>query len=105
MSFGIRMRISARNTSRIHQNRQLEKNYLIGVSDMSRPKWEDAPEWANWLAQDQPANAATPTYWVWFEQKPTKMSNGWIDKSNGRWLETRIQALNADWKSTLEQRP
>jgi len=28
------------------------------------PSWKDAPEWANWLAQDEDGS------WWWFEVKP-----------------------------------
>lgn len=72
---------------------------------MSKPDWKDAPHWANWLAQDEPG-VNRDHYWVWFECQPSKMSNGWIDRSNnGKWLQTECVALVSDWKKTLEARP
>lgn len=32
--------------------------------DTTKPSWEDAPEWANWLALDCDGN------WWWFENEP-----------------------------------
>ena len=73
---------------------------------MSKPDWKDAPEWAQWLAQDEIGPDDISHYWVWFERKPEKMSNGWIDRNlGGRWLETRDLATHEDWKNTLDKRP
>lgn len=36
---------------------------------MSRPDWKDAPEWANWVAQDGDGE------WWWFQNKPTLYHN------------------------------
>jgi hypothetical protein len=72
---------------------------------MSKPEWKDAPEWAQWLAQDEPGSYMDH-YWVWFECKPDKMSNGWIDNSNtGKWLQTIHVATDDKWRETLEARP
>ncbi|MNN73561.1 hypothetical protein D3C81_1896880 [compost metagenome] len=72
---------------------------------MAKPDWNDAPEWANWLGQDE-VGTHQDHFWVWFENKPKTMSNGWIDHSaEGRWLETRDVATTQDWRNTLEQRP
>ena len=72
---------------------------------MAKPEWKDAPYWAQWLAQDE-VGKHQDHYWVWFENKPDTMSNGWIDRSaNGRWLETRDVATTQEWRKTLEQRP
>jgi hypothetical protein len=71
----------------------------------NKPDWNDAPEWAMWLAQDEPGTWMDH-FWVFFESKPEKMSNGWIDHSaNGRWLQTKVVAKNQDWRNTLEARP
>lgn len=72
---------------------------------MSKPSWNDAPEWAMWLAQDE-VGTFRNHYWVWFESKPEKMSNGWIDHSpQGRWLQTDCVADDQEWRKTLERRP
>ncbi|MNC50371.1 hypothetical protein D3C75_996080 [compost metagenome] len=70
-----------------------------------KPEWKDAPEWAQWMAQDEPGDHRDH-YWVWFERKPSKMSNGWIDRTpDGRWLQTDVVAKQEQWKQTLEERP
>ena len=40
-----------------------------------KPSWEDAPEWANWLAQDHNG------HWYWYKKKPSfRASNGyWVN--------------------------
>jgi len=42
------------------------------------PSWKDAPDWANWLAQDSDGE------WFWFEDKPTPANFCWhtADGSN-----------------------
>ena len=58
------------------------------------PSWDDAPEWANWLAMDENGD------WYWYEYEPVPNGNSWIhfgrsfsaDPSNG-------------WQKTLQQRP
>ena len=73
---------------------------------MSKPDWKDAPYWAMFLAQDAVGPHDIDHYWVWFERKPEKMSNGWIDRSpDGRWLQTKNVATVQDWRKTLEPRP
>jgi len=72
---------------------------------MSKPDWNEAPEWAQWLGQDE-VGEHRDHYWVWFENEPSQMSNGWIDRSaDGRCLETRDVATQQEWRKTLEQRP
>lgn len=58
-----------------------------------KPEWKDAPEWANWLAQDGNGD------WVWFEYEP-QMGNGIWESRYGK------QALHIhSWRTTKEQRP
>jgi hypothetical protein len=72
---------------------------------MSKPYWEDAPSWAQWLAQDA-VGTHRDHYWVWFENKPETMSNGWIDHSpDGQWYQTTNVAGVHEWRKTLETRP
>jgi hypothetical protein len=73
---------------------------------MSKPEWSNAPEWAMWLGQDEVGPHGNDHYWVWFENKPSKMSNGWIDRTpDGRWLQTQDVATQQEWRKTLEKRP
>jgi hypothetical protein len=37
---------------------------------MSKPNWDDAPEWANWVA------LSSDGIWTWFENKPRKDREG-----------------------------
>jgi len=65
---------------------------------MSKPSWIDAPEWANYLAQDADGQ------WYWFEDKP-ELKRGlalWINRSG---VAKKAEVRNVDWRSTLEQRP
>jgi hypothetical protein len=75
----------------------------------TEPDWEDAPEWAEWLAQDR--NGA----WYWYEERPYKHEfvDEWVpqdraDQEGG--VYTRFDKVsngekNPDWASTLERRP
>jgi hypothetical protein len=61
------------------------------------PNWDDAPEWANWLAQDVTGQ------WIWFGERPTAgnvESWGWNTYQDKFF---KIQVKN--WKQTLQQRP
>jgi hypothetical protein len=63
---------------------------------MSKPTWDEAPEWANWLARDEDGT------WGWFENEPRiRFNDGWYSDS-GRYLTVE----NYDyWRDTLEPRP
>jgi hypothetical protein len=59
-----------------------------------KPDWKDAPDWANYLAQD--ANGG----WWWYDDSPKSSVKSWL---NG----TRHAAAMAvfNWRETLESRP
>jgi hypothetical protein len=68
---------------------------------LNQPNWDDAPEWANWVAQD--FNGA----WHWFKNKPLAGNHkGW---TNGYWgyKEQRNSPVleSIEWQQTLQQRP
>jgi hypothetical protein len=63
----------------------------IGITD-SRPNWDDAPYWANWLACDKYSG------WHWHKNKPFIDVSGW--ESDYKFLTS-----NENWKETLQQRP
>ena len=61
-----------------------------------KPSWNDAPEWARYLARDRDGS------WCWFEEMPR---TGYEE-----WLPRKGKALNInddiqDWRETLETRP
>ena len=65
----------------------------------NKPSWDDAPEWANWLAMDETGE------WVFFENKPMPVQrrNGksfWCTKNGGAVKTARCQY----WDKTLESR-
>ena len=62
---------------------------------MSKPKWEDAPPWARYLAMDECGR------WYWYECKPTHDSDEWKPIA-GRFEGAEIPI---NWMGTLEQRP
>ena len=64
-------------------------------SKQQKPDWLNAPEWANWLAQDSCGR------WHWFENKPTEKSNSFQTNSSLRICFGSIK----NWQQTLEQRP
>lgn len=63
-----------------------------------KPKWSEAPEWAQWLAQDESGD------WYWYEKKP--QANSLINEFR---LETGRSAHAGnpvkEWRKTLEKRP
>ena len=62
----------------------------------NKPSWKDAPEWAEWLAQDQGGE------WKWLAGLPGKYVDGWTAvKIKGC---CKGLALG-DWGDTLEKRP
>lgn len=59
-----------------------------------KPDWKDAPEWANYLAQDEDGD------WYWFEKEPYLKSGTWLTN------EGRIEDANGpEYQDSLEQRP
>lgn len=65
---------------------------------MRKPSWDDAPKWANWLAQDKDGS------WWWYEEQPEPSRLEGIFKVYGGGTKEAHQ-LNNDWISTKEQRP
>jgi len=62
---------------------------------MSKPDWKNAPEWANWLAQDNNGN------WYWYEYKP--ITDGLMTWRSTRGLYARCHHY-VGWRESLEQR-
>lgn len=62
----------------------------------NKPSWDDAPEWGEWLAQDEDGE------WKWLAGLPGKYVDGWTAvKIKGH---CKGLALG-DWRDTLEKRP
>lgn len=65
---------------------------------MTKPNWNDAPEWAQWLAQDYVGR------WMWHEEKPYTKEYIWYTPLRCYSANTDDE-INENWQSTLEQRP
>jgi hypothetical protein len=74
---------------------------ISGGPTSPKPSWDDAPDWAEWLAQDSDGR------WVWYGLKPGRMDiNG-----TGRWFSVRQDTKRADihgfhnpnWRDTDEE--
>jgi len=62
----------------------------------NKPSWNDAPEWSEWLAQDEDGE------WKWLAGLPVKYVDGWAA--------VKIKfcckgVVLGDWRDTLEKRP
>jgi len=64
------------------------------------PQWADAPQWAQWRAQDKSGT------WGWYEVSPQipANSNEW-DPLSELWAYAEEGDENPQWKSTLQKRP
>lgn len=68
------------------------------------PRWDTAPAWASWLAQDYDA------YWYWYEKepKPGLGREGWVVTDNSRCKAAKrptSRTANSAWRNTLQPRP
>lgn len=61
-----------------------------------KPDWNDAPEWAQWLAMDENGD------WYWFEHKPFSNDYQWL-RDKGFFRKASINTPK--WDETLEARP
>lgn len=59
-----------------------------------KPDWKDAPDWANWLAQDQCGA------WFWYAKKPRYEGSVW--GNGGQFTRASEDRVAED---TLEERP
>lgn len=72
----------------------------------NKPSWDDAPEWAEWLAMDEDGQ------WNWFEAKPTNndlQKTGlyiWDTPDKNKWEKaTEPTKSDEEWINTLEYKP
>jgi hypothetical protein len=65
-----------------------------------KPNWEDAPDWANYLAMDENGS------WYWFEKEPYAKN---LNYDYGMWVSKGKANLAFEsgfsWDETLEERP
>lgn len=64
-----------------------------------KPDWKDAPEWANWLAQDDDDK------WYWYAKKPGLDGLHWQVTAGSYAPSTEYAGGAPNWKNSLEQRP
>lgn len=64
----------------------------------SGPSWDDAPEWAQWLAQDCDGE------WFWYGGKPQCDDEIWFGGGNACDFAVTGEK-NPNWRNTLQQRP
>ena len=64
-----------------------------------KPSWDEAPEWANWLAMD--GNGL----WYWYEVEPDKSDIlGYFYAENGGKYVAAISPTS-EWTESLARRP
>ena len=61
-----------------------------------KPKWSEAPEWANFLAMDADGK------WWWFRNKPIVGDSQWVCQPNN--MVSRAGLTDNGWRDTCEQR-
>jgi len=67
----------------------------LGCKDTITPPFDNAPEWANFVAMDGDGE------WWWFERKPRRndVFDMWASPGG------RTEAVYTDWSASLRQRP
>ena len=63
------------------------------------PSWNDAPEWAQWLAK------SINGVWVWFEKRPRPFADKYWLFSGGKTKDYFMGKKTTNWRNTLQQRP
>lgn len=65
----------------------------------SGPSWSDAPEWAQWVAQDADGE------WCWYLEKPNPLRKQWSVSGRVDLASKGDIQPNPNWYETLQQRP
>lgn len=77
-----------------------KKEWLSRRAELqNKPSWDDAPEWARWLAQDSWG------CWGWFLYCPIKQPLAWIAINGYYSINSPGAEVLGDWRDTLERRP
>ena len=63
-----------------------------------KPSWSEAPEWANYLTQDEDGQ------WYWFEKKPRIWGGDVWWAPNSQFESASILIEDESWKQSLEER-
>jgi hypothetical protein len=66
-----------------------------GLVTGNKPSWNDAPEWAVWLAMDGDGQ------WYWHEVKPEMKDGSWVSAGDSYYVEFQYPW----WDTSLEERP
>ena len=56
-----------------------------------KPDWENAPDWAQWVAMD-----ADGTWW-WFDEKPQEIGREWMAPVGGN----VAKVIASSWRESL----
>lgn len=65
------------------------------MSESNKPDWDDAPEWAQWVACD--GSGKYKGQWWWFDAKPD--NQGWLP---GEWVNVGEDAKASGYKASLD---
>ena len=66
---------------------------------VGKPSWDEAPEWAQWLAQDRDGQ------WFWYSHEPVTSQNSWATQTGLRSEHAFVRDTKPSWHGTLEGRP
>lgn len=69
------------------------------MSEQTLSKWNDAPAWARWLAQDYNGR------WYFFSDKPVMGVNEWMSLPGSMAREAGNGHINPNWRYMLEEKP
>jgi len=73
-----------------------------GIFDIpiEKPSWDEAPEWANWIAQNATG------FWHFYDEEPFLAYDCWYSPKRSEVHVLQFTAIpNAYWHKTLEKRP
>lgn len=83
--------------SELYQEYQDVKKELEQLkSQQFSPDWSTAPEWADWLAQNEYGE------WSWFESEPKPREYCWWHTVT---TDSKRASANKNWQQTLQERP
>lgn len=75
---------------------------LDSADPFKPPRWEDAPTWAEYLAQDYDCR------WYWYAGEPAPLPEGVWSPVGGLASMAKVPmsvSANSEWKTTLQRRP
>ena len=95
-----RKNVSACATSPFFSKKTKDQWLTRRAELQNKPSWKDAPEWANWLAQDEDGE------WWFFSAKPKVQSVSFDERGSGISADYAKKGETlGDWRDTLEKRP